>query len=149
MIERTKVLAYITHGSRLLVLTHPESPEAGIQVPGGTVEAGEDIADAALREATEESGLTGLRLGALLGKLSLNRADVGLDEIHHRHYFHVWCDQTPPESWRHYEFTASDRPANHEPIPLDFHWVNLPDGVLPLIAKHDAFLPELIMLLKL
>ncbi len=149
MIERTKVLAYITHGNRLLVLTHPESPEAGIQVPGGTVEPDEDIAEAALREATEESGLTGLRLGDYLGKLSLNRADVGLDEIHHRHYFHVWCDHAPPEAWRHYEFTASDRPANHEPIPLDFHWVDLPHGVPPLISKHGAFIPKLIALLGL
>lgn len=149
MIERTKVLAYITHDNRLLVLTHPESPEAGIQVPGGSVEPGEDIADAALREAAEESGLTGLRLGAFLGKLSLNRSDLGFDEIYHRYYYHVWCDQTPPESWRHYEFTASNRPANHEPIPLDFYWVKLPDGVPPLIKKYDAFIPELIALLRL
>ena len=32
-----KVVAYITNGQRLLVFTHPLSPEAGIQVPAGTM----------------------------------------------------------------------------------------------------------------
>ncbi len=39
---RHKVYAYITHGHRLLVFSHRDFPEAGIQVPGGTMEEGED-----------------------------------------------------------------------------------------------------------
>src|SRR3954464_8698523 len=115
MIEKRKVLAYVTHGNRLLVFTHPESPEAGIQVPGGTVEPDEQLDEAALREAIEETGLTGLRLGAFLGDVRFDQSDIGLDELHHRHFYHVILDETPLDSWRHYEYTASDRPANHEP----------------------------------
>lgn len=54
---KDKVLAYITHGNRLLVFRHPHAPEAGIQVPAGTVEEGEDPGTAVLREAAEETGL--------------------------------------------------------------------------------------------
>ncbi len=59
---RERVLAYITQGDRLLVFRHTRSPEADIQVPGGTVEAGEAPEAAALREAREESGLAVLHL---------------------------------------------------------------------------------------
>jgi 8-oxo-dGTP pyrophosphatase MutT (NUDIX family) len=53
-----KVTAFVSRercGEReLLLLAHPY---AGIQIPGGTVEAGESPIDAAVREAREESGL--------------------------------------------------------------------------------------------
>ena len=35
-----KVVGYVIQGDKLLVLSHPNSPGAGIQVPAGTVEAG-------------------------------------------------------------------------------------------------------------
>lgn len=53
----TKVLAYIIHNNKLLVFKHRDDPEAGIQVPAGTVEQDEDIADALYREILEESGI--------------------------------------------------------------------------------------------
>jgi hypothetical protein len=40
MIEIVKVSAYVTCQGHLLVFTHPTAPEAGVQVPSGTVEAG-------------------------------------------------------------------------------------------------------------
>jgi 8-oxo-dGTP pyrophosphatase MutT (NUDIX family) len=49
----------------LLVFQHPF---AGIQIPAGTVEAGEDIVVAARREAWEETGLTELGEGVYLGQ---------------------------------------------------------------------------------
>jgi hypothetical protein len=39
---KRKVIAYITNRDRLFLLRHTAYPEAGIQVPAGTVEAGED-----------------------------------------------------------------------------------------------------------
>ena len=46
-----KVYAYITSENQLLVFKHVDFPEAGIQVPGGTLDAGETPKAAVLREA--------------------------------------------------------------------------------------------------
>ena len=58
-----KVTAFITRqeeeAKELLVFQHPS---AGVQVPAGTVEAGEPIEQAVLRETFEETGLEGVRI---------------------------------------------------------------------------------------
>lgn len=56
---REKVLAYVTRRSdELLIFAHTEEyPDAGLQVPAGGVEPGEEPDQAALRETFEESGL--------------------------------------------------------------------------------------------
>jgi len=138
---KRKAFAYITHGRRLLVFSHPHAPEAGIQVPAGTIEDGEAPEVAVLREAREETGLPGFTLVRFLGEQRLDRADVGRDEIHHRFFFHLRCTETPPEVWRNYEPDPSDGGE----LPLfELFWVQLPDDVPALIAGHGALLPELI-----
>lgn len=139
---KRKAFAYITHGERLLVFRHVEVPEAGIQVPAGTMRDGEDPAAAVLREAWEETGLAGLVLAGFLGEERRDRSDVGLDEIHHRFFYHLRCSTTPPETWRHAEEDPSD--GSPGPIPFEFFWARLPDGIPALIAGHDAFVPHLI-----
>jgi ADP-ribose pyrophosphatase YjhB (NUDIX family) len=56
-----KVTAFITQGKgseeRLLLFRHPH---AGIQVPAGTAEPGEEVRAAVVREAQEESGIMSL-----------------------------------------------------------------------------------------
>jgi len=136
-----KVLAYITHGSRLLVFSHPDAPEAGIQVPAGTVEDAEDPDDAVMREAFEETGLTGLRLVRFLGEQTFHRSENGLDEIHHRRFYHLRCDEYPPERWRHAELDPSD--GSPGPITFELFWARIPDGIPPLVADHGTFLPRL------
>jgi len=63
VVSLEKVTAFITRqtqtGIELLLFEHPN---AGIQIPAGTVEVGETVEAAALREAQEESGLSGLKL---------------------------------------------------------------------------------------
>ena len=58
---RHKVLAYITREQggvrQVLVFDHQDQPEAGLQVPAGTVEPGELIEPALWREIEEEAGL--------------------------------------------------------------------------------------------
>ena len=57
-----KVAAYITCENQLLVFTHVDYPQAGIQVPAGTVAEQESLDDAVLREAFEETGLPNLQV---------------------------------------------------------------------------------------
>lgn len=138
---KRKVFAYVTHRDRLLLFTHPNAPEAGIQVPAGMLEEGEEPEAGALREATEETGLTGLRVVAFLGEQQYCAADLGKDEIHHRYFFHLTCQNEPPERWRHGEVNPSD---GGPPIPFDFFWARLPDQVPELIADHGYYLPALL-----
>jgi 8-oxo-dGTP diphosphatase len=137
-----KVFAYITHGDRLLVFRHPLTPEAGIQVPAGTVEEGEAWEAAVLREAAEETGLPDLVLVGFLGEQIRNLADFGRDEVHHRHFYHLRCAGDPPATWTHYETDPSD--GSPAPIPFAFFWARLPDEVPELIADHGVLLPRLI-----
>ena len=63
-----KVTAFITQERNgvkaLLVFKHPT---AGIQIPAGTVEVGEDIETAVQREAHEETGLQNVKIEKYLG----------------------------------------------------------------------------------
>jgi len=135
-----KVLAYVTHGRRLLVFRHPEAPEAGIQVPAGTVGDAEASEVAVLREAREETGLDGLRLAALLGEV--DHEAPGRGEVHRRRFYHLHCTSTPPERWRHEEADPSD--GGEGPIPFELYWVDLPEGVPPLAGGQDRMLPRLL-----
>ncbi|HEX9133526.1 MAG TPA: NUDIX domain-containing protein [Ktedonobacteraceae bacterium] len=65
---KDKVFAYITHRKRLLVFIHPFAPEAGIQVPAGSIKANERTEAAVLREAFEETGLSDLIVDGFLGE---------------------------------------------------------------------------------
>ena len=134
-----KVLAYITHDGQLLVFRHPDYAEAGIQVPGGTVAEGESPTAAVLREATEETGLTSLRLVAHLG--DFEQPVPERDEVWTRHCYQLACEEAPPETWRHDELTPSD--GTPGPYTFEFFWVNLPDGVPQLAEGHEVMVPKL------
>ncbi|MAT96933.1 MAG: hypothetical protein CL608_07305 [Anaerolineaceae bacterium] len=66
-----KVTAFITRigpegQPQLLLFQHPQ---AGVQIPAGTVDEGEDWQTAVLREAREETGLTQLTIQRYLGRI--------------------------------------------------------------------------------
>jgi 8-oxo-dGTP diphosphatase len=144
---KRKAFAYITHwhpedGHRLLVFSHPNAPEAGIQVPAGTMRPDEAPAEAALREASEETGLLDLELVGELGEQVRGMSDFGRDEIHHRYFFHLRCIGKPPAVWRRHEPDPDDGGPE---LPLfELFWAKLPDGVPELIADHGIMLPALI-----
>lgn len=141
MFAKLKVYAYIVQGRDLVVFEQPHAPEAGIQVPGGTVEEGEALDAAVLREAVEETGLPGLMIARYLGQHTRDMRDYGRSGYHQRHFYYLTCATTIPPCWQHWEqyssepITGPGRLFAFTRTPLD----NLP----PLIADFDVFIPEL------
>lgn len=133
----TKVLAYITHAGRLLVFRQPHAPEQGTQVPGGSVEPAETFEVAALREAREETGLTGLSFAAYLGS-AVYELQVDPGPSHLRHFVHLTCEGSPAENWREVEGPSATR---SETTLRDLWWQPLP--TVALDWQMDALLPEL------
>lgn len=139
-----KAFAYVTSGTRLLLFTHPRHPQAGIQVPSGTVQPGERPGDAVLREAYEETGLRELTIGAWLGRDVFDARPFGKEEHHDRWFWHVVAGGEVPERWDHDEMFSENGSG---PIPFSFFWAELREPLPPLIAGHDRFIPELRQLL--
>lgn len=91
MLYKKKVYAYITREKagvmQLLVFTHRDIPEAGIQVPGGTVDEGEKLEAAVLREVIEESGLRHLCIERFIDDYIIYMKEK--QEYQKRHFFHI------------------------------------------------------------
>jgi len=136
---RHRAYAYVTNGRRLLVFRHVHCPEAGLQVPAGTVDPGEDPAHAVLREAEEETGLKGLRLVSFIARDERDMSDCRVDELQQRWFFHLRYDGEVKESWQHAETSG----GKTQPIWFEFFWANLPDGVTGLVANYDDYVSKL------
>ncbi len=138
---KRKAFAYITQNNKLLVFEHPDSPEAGIQVPAGSIEIGESPQDGALREAQEETGLSQLKIMRFLGEQVRDMSDFSKSEIHHRYFYHLVCDDDTPETWHHGERFPSDQPDHDGSVIhlFRFYWVDL-DDLPQLIADHDFYI---------
>lgn len=104
-----KVVAYVVHEGRLLVFTHDDVALeiTGVQVPAGSVEAGEAPEDAAIREVREETGLR----ARVVRALGIERYDLwpAKAEVHERHFFQLeLIDNDVPERWEAGEDDPSD-----------------------------------------
>lgn len=115
MIE--KVVAYIVRGRDVLVFTHADFPEAGMQVPAGTVEAGEPPEQAVMREVREETGRADFRLER---KLAVYEYGVPGIPAARRHVFQLSAPDDAPARWRWGEHYGTP-----QQITFDFFWVPL------------------------
>lgn len=141
MIVRRKAFAYIVHDGRIVLLHHPDHPEAGIQVPAGTMEDGETPEAAVLREAFEETGLEGLRIVRFLGRERIDMRPWGKHEWHDRWFFQLALEPTGPlpERW---ERTEVDPFGGGEPVRFALRWTSL-QALPALIGGHDSLLHTL------
>ncbi len=126
-----KVVAYITrvnkHGStELLVFEHRDDPDAGTQVPAGTVEHGEAIESALQREIAEETGLQGCRLVANLTTYDWEHPVT--HNIHERHVFHVEAPPNTSDSWTWVE-TSGGEVSEEEGYVFAFRWIPLEEDI--------------------
>ncbi len=133
-----KVVAYVVRDERLLVFTHANDErieQSGIQVPAGTVRDGELPEHAVLREASEETGLEGLRIERYLGCGEYDMRPYA-DAVHVRHHYHLSINVPQvPERWSEHERGDGDG----EPIPLELYWIPLRQAHV-IAAGQAAFL---------
>lgn len=105
MKRKLKVGAFIIRPAEegrhhLLLFTHPDFPEAPIQIPGGSVENGEEIEAALYREIAEETGLEELPVVRKLG-VSEVPSIVNGDGLLVRHCYLLAAPRDVEGEWIH------------------------------------------------
>lgn len=127
------------HAGRLqvLVFDHANAPEAGTQVPAGSIDPGESPEEAVLREAREEAGLTDLALVRYLGRFS--HLVEERRQIHERHVFHLTSPGPLPELWEH------DVSGEGEDRGMRFvcFWLDVDEAARVLSGGQGAYLQHL------
>ena len=125
-----KVLAYVTRRRngqhQLLVFTHRDYPEAGMQVPAGTVEPGEAIEAALFREIGEETGLADVQLVRKLAE----RGEVEWGNV--RHVFHLIAPDGAPDEWTHVVHGKGEDAG----LVFEYRWIDLSERVELAGAQH-------------
>lgn len=125
-ITKEKVLCYVVRDGKLLVFRHTDYSyeEVGIQVPAGSVRAGETPEAAALREAREETGLKDFKIVRNLGETEYDISPYRF-ELQRRHVFHLELTEPTSARW----MSQEDHDGEQEPTHFECFWI-------PLEAAH-------------
>ncbi|MQY17045.1 NUDIX hydrolase [Nocardia macrotermitis] len=125
-VVKEKVLVYVVRDGELLVFRHTDYSyeQVGIQVPAGSIRAGESPRDAALREAREETGLSGFKVLRKLGEFMYDISPYRW-ELLRCHVFELELCEPAPERWDSQE----DHDGVGEPTRFECFWI-------PLEAAH-------------
>jgi 8-oxo-dGTP pyrophosphatase MutT (NUDIX family) len=91
-----RVVAYVLRGRELLVFDHRDFPDAGTQVPAGTVDDDEAPALAVIREVHEETGVD----ARLVRELGVTDAVAPRGEPRRNYFFELATDE-PRDAWEH------------------------------------------------
>jgi 8-oxo-dGTP pyrophosphatase MutT (NUDIX family) len=94
--------------------------EVGIQVPAGSIRAGESPEDAALHKARKETGLHDFTIVKKLGESDYDISPYRF-EIQHRHVFLLELAEDPPERWAGRE----DHDGQQAPTRFECFWLAL------------------------
>ena len=123
VLYKKKVHAYVTRekegAMQLLVFKHRDTPEAGIQVPGGTVDEGETLEAAILREVQEESGLRHLCIERFLADYIIHVKEK--KEYQKRHFFHVTLLTDVKDRWEHIVSAGEE----DEGLVFCYEWIDI------------------------
>lgn len=123
VLYKKKVHAYVTREKegvmQLLVFKHRDIPEAGIQVPGGTVDEGETLEAAILRELQEESGLRHLCIERFLADYIIHVKEK--KEYEKRHFFHVTLLTDVKDGWEHIVSAGEE----DEGLVFCYEWIDI------------------------
>jgi ADP-ribose pyrophosphatase YjhB (NUDIX family) len=129
-IRYPKAVAYITRETQgrkqLLVFTHCDHPDAGVQVPAGTAHEGEELEATLFREVKEETGLSGLHLERKLAVHDYIHPDTY--NIHERHFFHMLALSDTADAWTWIETSGGEVP-DEEGYVFNFFWLDLEAGI--------------------
>jgi 8-oxo-dGTP pyrophosphatase MutT (NUDIX family)/L-amino acid N-acyltransferase YncA len=138
---KPKVLIYVTRMREakieLLAFRHRDFPNAGLQVPAGTVEDGEDLIRAAKREVFEESGLVLDDDITFRGAFEYVRPDNGFSHL--RYVFHHHVKGETKNEWKHVVSVGGDD-AN---LVFTYSWYPLSYCMLGLTSEQGRYLPSL------
>ncbi|MBI3522371.1 MAG: NUDIX domain-containing protein [Chloroflexi bacterium] len=119
---------------RLLMFRHRDHPEAGLQVPAGTLHDGERPEDGVIRETEEETGRRGFTLVRKVGVYD-HRHENG--ELHERHVFVLAPPPGLPETWSH---LAEEGNGDFWFV---YEWISFDRAVRELAGAQGTYLAEL------